>query len=102
MKKSVYLEKLDAIEAEAREKTIKVAHEYAQSINPYKAGDIIEDQVGKAQIECYGIYFRYGEYRNLGLRYWCTSLTKAGKPRKTCPHRFVYYDNIIDKKPLKV
>lgn len=101
MKAEEYLERLDEIEERARQETLKLAHEYARSVNPYKAGDIVEDYIGKAQIICHGIYYGNGLARNVSIRYWCTSLTKSGKPAKRSPQkRFVYYYNIKDRKPL--
>ena len=101
MNKLDYLARLDEIEAKAYEEVKKIALEYLQAVNPYKAGDIIEDCVGKAQIECAGIFFESGNRRRVCIRYWCTTLTQAGKPAKRgVLKRFITYDSIENRKPL--
>ena len=79
------------VEYENKKKALLI--EYAQSNNPYKVGDIIQDHIGKARIE--GIDGIYPLIDGTAcMVYKCVNLTVKGEINKREPKRKVYQTNI--------
>lgn len=94
MTQEEYNEKMKAAKLELERKQDAINIEYAESNNPYKVGDIIEDHIGKGQIISWSPTKLYLENYPC-LLYKCHNLLKSGKVSKKEPIRNIYQRNII-------
>lgn len=93
MTKEEYKMKLTALAAEHERKVSALRKEYAQSNNPYKVGDVIEDHIGKGKI--LNMYMSIATPTGTPeMRYNVEELRKDGSPRKRPTQRIVSQSNI--------
>ena len=93
MTKEEYKSKMKELENEFRKKKSILYREYAESNNPYKVGDIIEDHLGKGQIISWETCMLFAQDFPC-LSYKCHNLLKNGNISKKEPMRYIYQNNI--------
>ena len=86
-----YKKRLNDINEEANAKERSLAKEYALSHNPVKIGDVIEDHIGRIEVEKIN-FERLGELPR--CVYFGIEITKAGNPSKKGTKRWVYQTNL--------
>lgn len=81
------------IENNKRYEISRLWKEYAESNNPYKIGDIINDHSGYGRIESIQVNKAFGnEYPE--CVYWCEELTVKYLPKKNPSKRNIWQSNI--------
>ncbi len=80
-------------EFELKKKEIMVS--YLSANNPYKNGDIIEDDFGKGKI--IGVRYGFNYFNNPECFYKVANLTKKGTVNKREPIRHINQSNVYKK-----
>lgn len=94
MKLEEYKDKLIQIKRKYDKEMEQLQEEYALSNNPYKVGDIIEDHVGRIEIQGIGILYESVP----SCRYYGPEVRKADNAiKKSGSKRYVYQCNVIKK-----
>ncbi len=89
-----FQERTGALHKDYHDKINKLKIEYAESNNPYKIGDIIEDHYQRIRIEKMGYHTGVFSGDPLFMKYEGPLLKKDGTPHKTGKTGVVYQSNI--------
>jgi len=92
MNRKEYLQKLEELEIELKNKKVELMRDFVIENNPYKIGDKVTDHIGSIIIEKIG--FSWG-YNNPCATYFGTELKKDGTPTKRLTKRTVWQSNIV-------
>lgn len=89
-----YKDELKKLAEKHKEERHQLIRKYIDETTPYKAGDIVEDYLGKAEVE--KIIYRVDAFTGMpSCAYRCKNLTKKGTQNKREPIRTVYLSNIL-------
>jgi len=82
-----------------KQELFELAREYARANNPHRAGDIVEDHIGKVKIESVRSVSVNGFHGLPTMTFKGQVLNKDGTPTKRKEkYRVVYQPNIINQK----
>lgn len=93
MKTEEYAAQLEAINSEAEAKRKALAVECAMSNNTVKVGDIIDDHIGRIQVEKISAS-QSGTTRKPCCIYYGNEINKLGKPKQKNKKRWVWQTNL--------
>lgn len=93
MNRKEYLQKLEELEIELKNKKVELMRDFVIENNPYKIGDKVTDHIGSIIIEKIG--FSWGYNNNPCATYFGTELKKDGTPTKRLTKRTVWQSNIV-------
>ena len=93
MKHKEYLQKLNELKIEFKNKNLELMKDFVNSNNPYKIGDKITDHNGTILIEKIGYYWGFGN--KPCATYSGVVLNKDGTPNKKGVRRYVNQNDII-------
>ena len=88
-----YKNRLKEIAKEKEAKEIQLAKEYVNANNPYKVGDIVEDDIGKILVEQITITYTFSSNLPCAL-YIGSELNKDNSKKKNGSKRNVYQTNL--------